>query len=757
MMISSSSESIPSTKESQLPTKVIDEERNYSNEDLEHEEQSENKEKRANVPLNIRLTKKMNLLVVQHKFNQAKAIFNAMKSQNPTTIPMRAYAVIINCNAKQGDFRSMFEVFSEMKRLQIPPDLYTYSIMIDAFANNGDLRSMLQIYEMMRQDGVIPNEKTFSSILRAFAKSDDVDSVFLYFDQMRMLNIQPNDIIYDGVIDGLIRNGRIEAITLLIANMQQKDGLPITDRILHSMEIAFEKLKDPKIFQLMNELRVQQTEFFSKNPAYKPPTKKWHVIKQELSTATVEYTKRMNAYLKEKQYLEVEHLYNEMKSKRIPIDLLVFSAVLRAFSKLKNSKKVQEIYEEMLNCGVYPDLPIFNTLISCFALSGEIDRVLETYLKLLSRGFSPNLQTYRGIMEAFMIVGDTEIVASILEMMYRDGIQCNTICFSVMLNTFLRKAQLIDRSAESINDFGSELLSWFHRIGHYGMNTILVEHYLIAFQALSRIDDHSTIAKLLRHMSRNSIMPNTAFIGQLVDSLKSLGDLFDFENAIDATLSKYSIPQVLERLRTEKPSLSLLDQVISTLEMVVRVETYSIQLWQLINDGRLSDSLLLLRNLKTQGIFLKESQLYESLLECFKKEEKWDSMMLFFESLPDFRISPNQKMYHTLIEGYIAARKIHEAVSIVWRMKNTGVKPTVEIYNLLIFRTGMNGQFQTMYDLFRQMVENDKLHPNLNTWVSILQSCKERQSTEPLEKMKSLKDGVAFFNLLKQARKIVGI
>ena len=114
---------------------------------------------------------------------------------------------------------------------------------------------------------------------------------------------------------------------------------------------------------------------------------------------TADYAHEMRRLLREDSYPHILDLFEEMKSRRITANVIVYTVVMKAHSWMKNVDMVTRVFNESMTSRIKPDKFLFNTLIFSYANAGDVDAAFEAFHKM-QKDYSipPNPVAYRSLI-----------------------------------------------------------------------------------------------------------------------------------------------------------------------------------------------------------------------------------------------------------------------------------------------------------------------------------------------------------------------
>eukprot|EP00931_Biecheleriopsis_adriatica_P008340 TRINITY_DN109539_c0_g1_i1.p1 TRINITY_DN109539_c0_g1~~TRINITY_DN109539_c0_g1_i1.p1 ORF type:complete len:435 (+),score=69.57 TRINITY_DN109539_c0_g1_i1:75-1379(+) len=116
--------------------------------------------------------------------------------------------VVMRVLGKAG--KSDEDVFTEMKQMDVQPNVFTYNAFLSACAKVDMEHGALDVFAEMKRMGVRPNEMTYSSLITACLKVGNLDAAFEAFNEMKRMEFKPSVIVYSALADACVEADDIE-------------------------------------------------------------------------------------------------------------------------------------------------------------------------------------------------------------------------------------------------------------------------------------------------------------------------------------------------------------------------------------------------------------------------------------------------------------------------------------------------------------------------------------------------------------------
>ncbi|XP_043709986.1 pentatricopeptide repeat-containing protein At5g66520 [Telopea speciosissima] len=141
---------------------------------------------------------------------------------------------LVDMYAKCGDVEEALSVFRNIKKRGVP----AWTAIITGLAIHGRGREAIDLFEEMKRTGIKPNVITFTGALTACSYAGLVDEGILIFNSMkRVYNVSPSIEHYGCVVDLLGRAGMLKEAEELVMTMPMKPNAAIWGALLKACHI----------------------------------------------------------------------------------------------------------------------------------------------------------------------------------------------------------------------------------------------------------------------------------------------------------------------------------------------------------------------------------------------------------------------------------------------------------------------------------------------------------------------------------------
>lgn len=401
------------------------------------------------------------------------------------------YNTAMDACIEVGDFEKTWELFNEMKALNLKPDLYTYATLIKGLKNCGcenAFEKAMNILELVKKgeegeikadevlynsvlDICIRNNKfetaeqiftemkqsfhfkpsiiTYSIMIRGYGLIYNIEKAFDLYEEIKSRGLKPNDIIYGCLMNCAVRCSNLDLMIEIFEKMKSLSMKP--NSVIYTTLIkGFNKMKQyEKAFEIFDQLSNEERNkssiaVFNSILDVCVESSNFHKLKQiyeELKSLAVEnesypqpnlvtYSTFIKGLIKNNNIVEAMNIYEFLKTNNYKLDEIFYSIIIDGLAASGENEKAEMIFNEMKSLQIKKSSTIYSILIKMYAKS------CINYNKNDSQAST-------------RINKDLEKAVSLISMMKEDGIKPSIITYTTLMQMYIRKKQL----KEAINVF----------------------------------------------------------------------------------------------------------------------------------------------------------------------------------------------------------------------------------------------------------------------------------------------------------------
>ncbi|CAG8519155.1 2901_t:CDS:1 [Cetraspora pellucida] len=274
-----------------------------------------------------------------------------------------------------GNMTLSQEVYSEMIRRNILPDVVTHTILIEGYALLGQVEKANRQFQIMKSNNIKPNVFTYTSLIKAWAQVGRIDKIKQIYKVMIESGIKPHRATYRVLAS--ITNSKFDT------SQKSSSNLPISRTPQHIRDTTklydkLEKVQDSETAYALFEnflKNFDNTNYLDYNS--KPNIYSFTIF----MTSFVFHHRNMKLALK---------VFEEMLKRNISASCYCYNVLIEGFARSNEPFKAEKIFSAMINNNIKPDVSSFNSLISAWITVGRRDKVFKTYHEMKKYGIIPN-------------------------------------------------------------------------------------------------------------------------------------------------------------------------------------------------------------------------------------------------------------------------------------------------------------------------------------------------------------------------------
>jgi len=295
-----------------------------------------------------------------------------------------SYATAIDACSKAFKSHFAVQLFEEMKRTGISPNVPVYNAVMNACGRDHQWKKTLNFLRDMRANGVPPNIISYNVCLSALEKSKKWSMAVDMLRDIRKtgLSLQPTS--YNTVISACAKSRKMDVAEKLL-KMMAADGF-VPDKFTYSsMLTGYRKIRDwESMFRIVEEMKEKKIPLDA-------------VIYSTVIGACADAERKQKAF----------KLFVEMKKNKIQPNEVVYSCVLRACSTVQEAK---DILNEMTQLGIPKNSVVFTSAINVCHKTKDVHQAIRWFEEMFKEGIHPDWVAYMSLFEVLSVCGRMEML-----------------------------------------------------------------------------------------------------------------------------------------------------------------------------------------------------------------------------------------------------------------------------------------------------------------------------------------------------------
>lgn len=328
---------------------------------------------------------------------------------------------LLDALLKCREFEKMAEIFVGIGNYG-SPDACTFNILIHAACLCGDLDAAWDVFDEMQKRGVKPNVVTFGTMIYGLSLNFKLkEALRLKEDMVRVYMISPNASIYATLIKGLCGVGELNlAFKLKEEMVTNKVKL---DSAIYSTLISalFKHGRKEEVSDILGEMEEN---------GCKPDT--------------VTYNAMINGHCQENDLESAQRLLDEMMAKGCKPDVISFNTIIRGLCREGKWDKAMDLLEDMPRRGCPPDVVSYRILFDGLCEMMQLKEATSILDEMIFKGHVPRTESINKLVDRLCQGCNMELLWMVLKSLGRgNGMTVDTWARAV---AFVCKEKLSEAS-----------------------------------------------------------------------------------------------------------------------------------------------------------------------------------------------------------------------------------------------------------------------------------------------------------------------
>lgn len=362
---------------------------------------------------------------------------------------------------------------------------------------------------MQKQRWYIADNGVYSKLISVMGKKGQTRMAMWLFSEMRNSGCRPDTSVYNALITAHLHSReKSKALDKALACF---DKMKATDRCKPNI-VTYNILL--RAFAQARNISQVETLFKELDES---------IVSPDIFT----FNGVMDAYGKNGMIREMESVLSRMKSNQCKPDVITFNLLIDAYGKRQEFEKMEQVFKSLLRSKEKPTLPTFNSMIINYGKARLREKAECVYLKMTTMGYTPNYITYESVI---MMYGFCDYISRAREtfdgiITSRKGVKVSTL--NAMLDVYCMNNLPMEADVllESARELGVRPDS---------------STYKLLYKAYTKANMKELLAKLLKHMDQDGIVPNKRFF---LDALGAFGSSTTRSKSDDGTKSMSTLTQ----------------------------------------------------------------------------------------------------------------------------------------------------------------------------------------------------------------------
>lgn len=433
--------------------------------------------------------------------------FSSDKFAKVKILLRHAFNAIINAAVNRKDLYSAELLFSQMRAVDLKPDIYSYNAILRAVVRGRGLEHGFQVVKSMERHGLQPDTKTYNALLEGFCLNNELEKAEALLERMKESDKsqRPSDFSFNillktcGDADDLVRALRI------FSRMVEAKVKPDRCTILYLLS-AFGRVNAP-YERGTEESKKELAQRLSAIESYMEIADMRHNFQTFNAVLVALSAEGMVDMVIQRLHLAEGRVGDD----GLPIlDTITFNTAINACVRDNQWAAAKEIFRRMNSLDFKPTTHTYNIMINGCAERKKIGDAFQYLDTMQEQGVEPTLSTYNTLIKVCCNCSELDAGMGLLKEMEESQIQASIITFNTLLASAVYQERL---------DLVEFLVEHMHR-EKIQPDITTCEHVVSAYLNCHQID---YAAEALRVLSTRMMLPKDGELpGQIEDILKQI-------------------------------------------------------------------------------------------------------------------------------------------------------------------------------------------------------------------------------------------
>ena len=330
---------------------------------------------------------------------------------------VRSYGKLIEAAAKAASLKDAEKWFEELESVSDQIGQAPYIMLIDAAARERDVAAAERWLKRLADSGQPLDIVAFHGVMSAAAAARDMKTSSTWLQKMCDSNIEPNEMTLIVVAEKLAEAGDIHAaeewlnkainqsqyvlatsqVILSIIRSAANDCLPVAEQLLRKITLDLSKAKTcPGVSREASDLRCLALKEMVKmhlDRGNQESVERWlqatRCANCDKDVFRKIYLEMLKTSAANGKLARAEQIFSDARHAGFN-DLHFFSVMVDAAAKCKDLLAAEKWFEKALDAGLEPDLVLFTSMVDAACRAGDVRAAEYWQGRTQTAGFEPN-------------------------------------------------------------------------------------------------------------------------------------------------------------------------------------------------------------------------------------------------------------------------------------------------------------------------------------------------------------------------------
>jgi len=320
------------------------------------------------------------------------------------------YRRVLVSLTKSHQYNEMNTLLTKMRRLNIPPDLYTYNTLLKICADSSTSwkEGLSLLSQCQREPSVTPDIITYTTAMRGCARGRQAKKALELFHAAQDLGLQLDVYIYTIAMDACVKEGgeKWREDALLLFDEMSKSGIEPSE-VTYGVAIAacgndWERALDLIDQMRYNNMRINTIVYNSAIAALSRAARAGSSRQQQQQHQHKLQKQQQHPTLMDVLWEKTLHLMKCMEDEDVRRDSFTYSSAIGTCGAVGQWEEAVNLIQTMKTDDARPNRVAYTSAISACARASQWDSANELFNLMKSDGFQPDLVSYNALIGAGM-------------------------------------------------------------------------------------------------------------------------------------------------------------------------------------------------------------------------------------------------------------------------------------------------------------------------------------------------------------------
>ncbi|TPX65678.1 hypothetical protein SpCBS45565_g05003 [Spizellomyces sp. 'palustris'] len=342
----------------------------------------------------------------------AEDLFEEMK-RSGLRPNLKTYTVLMHADLRFKGLHRVVQRFEELVAEGLQPDQTIYNIVLRACVLHGDVRKMEDVFQNLLDSGLQPNLHILSSLMAGYVAYHELHRAVEVFESLGSYGLKPDVVALNIIINGY---GLQQDLPGMMRCWQQMldHGIRPNHITYTSLLQALSKMLDPDV-----------------------PKMHQRIFATEVKPDVYAYTLLIDDRLRRGQLLGAQQLFDDFLATGTKLNSVAFTTLMNAYIGERNHGTVADLFQRLMEQGGLIDGPVYHVLMRMLINANRPQEVEKVWTMMKGERIDPDKGNYAIAMQSYLQLWDVAKVWELLEEMKAKHIYPDEHVYHLVIKGFV--------------------------------------------------------------------------------------------------------------------------------------------------------------------------------------------------------------------------------------------------------------------------------------------------------------------------------